>query len=123
IPLEQAHLSRTVSAESPWIPGGITTDADGRFSIRGVGRERVIELKISGPTVQTKQISVLTRDLAPFQVTHARRSPDWGITLYYGANFTHAAAPTKPVIGIVKDKDSGTPLDGVRIACFKTAEF
>src|SRR5262249_51712213 len=99
------------------------TDAEGRFSIRGIGRERVIELKVSGPTIQTKEISVLTRDVKPFQVTRGRRSTDWGISVYYGARFTHAAAPTKPVVGVVTDKDTGKPLAGVRIACFKTAEF
>ena len=83
----------------------------------------MIRLKVSGPTIQTKEISVLTRDIGPFRVNHGRGSPDWGIALYYGARFTHAAAPTKPVIGVVKDKDTGKPLAGVRIASDKTAEF
>ena len=61
--------------------------------------------------------------MSPFQVTNGRGSSDWGITLYFGASFTHAAAPTKPVFGVVKDKDTGKPLAGVRIRCNKTAEF
>jgi hypothetical protein len=65
----------------------------------------------------------LTRSTVPFRVTHGRGSPDWGIALYYGTTFTHAAAPTKPVIGVVKDKDTGKPLPGVRIASDRTAEF
>ena len=70
----------------------------------------MIELKISGPTIQIKEIKVLTRDAEPFRLTNGRHSPDWGIALYYGARFTHAAAPTKPVVGVVKDKDTGKPL-------------
>ncbi|MFI5456242.1 MAG: M56 family metallopeptidase [Isosphaerales bacterium] len=120
---ERAYLNRTLWSGGYKPTDAIVTDAQGRFSVTGVGRERVIELKISGPTVQFKEISVLTRDVEPFRVTYERRSPDWGVTLYYGANFTHAAAPTKPVIGVVKDRDTGKPLAGVRIASDKTAEF
>ena len=83
----------------------------------------MIRLKISGPTIQTKEIGVLTRAISPFQVNNGRGSPDWGIALYYGTRFTHAAAPTKPVIGVVKDKETGKPLAGVRIASDRTAEF
>ncbi len=120
---EQAHLTHTLWADGAGLTQSFTSDAEGRFSIRGVGRERVIELNISGPTVQSKPISVLTRVAEPFQMNLARRSPDWGITPYYGARFTHAAAPTKPVIGVVKDKDTGERLAGVRIAAYITAEF
>ncbi len=120
---EQTYLTHTISAEGSGLTATFTSDAEGRFSIRGIGRERVIELEIAGPTVQTKQICVLTRTVNPFQVNAGPGSPDWGITLYYGARFTHAAAPTKPVIGLVKDRDTGRPLAGVRIACNRTAEF
>jgi beta-lactamase regulating signal transducer with metallopeptidase domain len=120
---ERAYLTRTLWRGSDVAPPKIVTDAQGRFSIIGVGRERVIEIKVSGPMVQSKEIKVLTRDVEPFRVTSARGSSDWGIALYYGARFTHAAAPTKPVAGIVKDRDTGKPLAGVRIASDKTAEF
>src|SRR5262249_35868386 len=33
----------------------------------------------------------------------------------YGANFRHAAAPTRPVVGVVRDKDTKEPLAGVAI--------
>jgi hypothetical protein len=34
---------------------------------------------------------------------------------YYGANFRHAAAPTKPIVGVVRDKDTKKPLAGVTV--------
>ncbi len=120
---EQAYLTRSIRAEGAGLSTPLTSDAEGRFSIRGIGRERLLGLEISGPTIQTKAINVLTRTADPFRVNAGRRSPDWGIELYYGARFTHAAAPTKPVVGLVKDRDTGKPLAGVRIACNKTAEF
>ena len=121
--IEREYLKRKLRPRVSGLPVAITTDAEGRFSISDVGRERLIRLKVSGPTIQTKEIGVLTRDMDPFQVNHGRGSPDWGIALYYGTRFTHAAAPTKPVIGVIKDKDTGEPLAGVRIASDRTAEF
>jgi beta-lactamase regulating signal transducer with metallopeptidase domain len=119
---EQNYLDRSL-----WNAGGkasraVTTDADGRFTITGVGRERVVEVKYSGPTVTSKQIGILTRDAQPLVVTLARRSPDWGKWQFYGARFEHAAAPTKPVTGVVKDKDTGHPLAGVKIAASQRAD-
>ncbi len=121
--IEREYLKRKLLPRGSGLPITITSDVDGRFAIQGVGRERLIRLKLSGPTIQTKEIGVLTRDTKPFQVTNGRGSPDWGIALYYGTSFTHAAAPTKIVTGVVKDKDTGKPLPGVRIASNRTAEF
>jgi beta-lactamase regulating signal transducer with metallopeptidase domain len=121
--IERAHLKRKLLPRASGLPIAITTDSDGRFAIRGVGRERLIRLNVSGPTIQTKAIGVLTRDTAPFQVNHGRGSSDWGIALYYGNRFTHATAPTKLAIGVVKDLETGKPLGGVRIAVDRTAEF
>jgi beta-lactamase regulating signal transducer with metallopeptidase domain len=121
--LERAHLARKLWAGSSGVAEPIVTNSDGRFSIHGIGRERLIQLKVSGPTIHTKDISVLTRSTEPFRVNHGRGSPDWGVSLYYGATFTHAAAPAKMVVGVVKDKETGVPLAGVRIECNKTAEY
>jgi beta-lactamase regulating signal transducer with metallopeptidase domain/protocatechuate 3,4-dioxygenase beta subunit len=121
--LERKYLTHKLRSRGSGLPNPIMTDADGQFSIQGVGRERLVRLKLSGPTVQTKEILVLSRTGDPFSVTHARGSTDWGVSLYYGAQFIHAAAPTKPVVGVVKDKDTGKPLAGVRIECDKTAEY
>jgi beta-lactamase regulating signal transducer with metallopeptidase domain len=121
--LEREYLKRKLWPRASGLPVEFSTDADGRFSIAGIGRERLIRLKVTGSTVQSKEITVVTRSTAPFQVTCGRGSTDWGITLYYGSTFTHAAAPTKPVFGVVRDTDSGKPLTGVKIECNRTSEF
>jgi hypothetical protein len=121
--IERNYLKRKLWPRGSGLSIVITTDAQGHFSIAGVGRERLIRLNISGPTIQSKEISVLTRDVAAFHVNHGRGSPDWGIALYYGTHFTHAFAPTQPVSGIITDRETGKPLAGVRIASDKTAEF
>jgi beta-lactamase regulating signal transducer with metallopeptidase domain len=119
---EQTYLNRSI-----WNAGGkasraVVTDGDGRFTITGVGRERLIEVKYSGPKVTTKQIGILTRPTEPLVVALARRSPDWGKWQFYGARFEHVAAPTKPVIGVVRDKDTGQPLAGVKIVSNRRAD-
>ena len=35
--------------------------------------------------------------------------------VYYGARFDHAAVAARPIVGTVRDKDSGLPIAGVRI--------
>jgi beta-lactamase regulating signal transducer with metallopeptidase domain/protocatechuate 3,4-dioxygenase beta subunit len=120
---EAVNLTRKLWLRGSGLPNPVTTDRAGRFSIHGIGRERLIRLKLSGLTIQTKEISVLTRASEPFPVNLGRGSTDWGVILYYGARFTHVASPTKPLVGVVTDKDTGRPLAGVRIECDKTAEY
>ena len=45
-----------------------------------------------------------------------RRGGATGRDVYYGARFDFAAAPTKPIVGIVRDQDSGKPLAGVLVS-------
>ena len=80
VEIEREYLNRKLWPRDSGMPIAIVTDSDGRFSIRGVGAERLLRLAISGPTVQSKEINVLTRSSSPFQVTAGRGSPDWGIT-------------------------------------------
>ncbi len=121
--IERKYLAHKLWSGGSGLPGSVSTDSDGRFSLNGVGGEHLIRLTLSGPTIRTKEIGVLTRSIEPFTVNHGRGSTDWGVALYYGARFTYAAAPTKPVVGIVRDKDTGKPLAGVRIECNKTADY
>ena len=59
--IDREYLKRKLWPRTSGLPVAITTDSDGRFSIEGVGRERLIRLNVSGPTIQTKQINVVTR--------------------------------------------------------------
>ena len=43
------------------------------------------------------------------------------VTTYYGATFRHAAAPTKPIVGVVRDKDTKKPLAGITIRSYRLA--
>ena len=42
-----------LAASVAGLPQTLTTDRDGRFRLTGIGRERAVSLRISGPTIQT----------------------------------------------------------------------
>jgi beta-lactamase regulating signal transducer with metallopeptidase domain len=93
---------------------GITTGADGRFTIRGIGRERIVKLQIEGPAIETRQVFARTRPGRALVIPNQIGSPLNDLT-YYGASFDHAAAPSRAVRGVVRDKDTAQPIPGVTI--------
>jgi RNA polymerase sigma factor (sigma-70 family) len=114
-PVEGRYLERVHLAETPDVYPAVVTDADGRFEIKGVGRERVAHLTLEGPTIARQNLSVYTRPGKPVRAGGFARNPDSFRVTYYGANFDHTAAPTRPIVGVVRDKDTGKPLAGVTI--------
>ncbi len=95
----------------------VTTDAEGRFRMTGIGRERVVSLWIEGPTIATSfaDIHARTRPGPTYHLAGQRDKPEFGTLVFHGATFEQGAAPTRPIEGIVRDKDTGQPLAGVSI--------
>jgi protocatechuate 3,4-dioxygenase beta subunit len=90
-------------------------DRDGRFELRGLGRERVAGLTVSGPTIATQQVRVRTRPGETVRRPEWKDFPNSGGLTYYGAAFEHAVGPTRPVSGVVREKGSGKPLAGATV--------
>ena len=119
--IEQQYLSRYTTAPS----AAATTDAAGRFRLTGIGRERLVIAQLDGPTIASEYLHILTRPGEALKVPELEADPEYGspridIT-YYGADFRHVAGPTRPVAGVVRDKDTKKPLAGVTIRSEKLA--
>lgn len=101
------------------------TDADGRFRLTGMGRDRLITVRIDGPTIASQELKVLTQPGKSIEVQEVEPNPEYGIggltVTYLPATFKHVAVPTKPITGIVRDKDTGSPLAGVTVKTYKLA--
>jgi RNA polymerase sigma factor (sigma-70 family) len=95
-----------------------TTDAQGRFRLTGVGRNRIARIQLDGPTIASAYLHVVTRPGKAIAVT---RYEGWPATVYHPASFQHPAGPTRPIIGVVRDRDTKKPLTGVTIESNKLA--
>jgi RNA polymerase sigma factor (sigma-70 family) len=115
--LEQKYLPRsTITPASK-----LTADAEGRFRLTGIGRDRLVVARLDGPTIASQKLSILTRPGEALTVVPFR-FPAEGTTTYYGADFRHAAAPTRPIAGVVRDKDTKKPLAGIVIMSDRLAD-
>jgi len=99
-----------------------TTDRDGRFTIKGLGRERFVTLRVEGPTIVHRTIFAATRPGGLIEVP-GQWSPSDKLktSLVYGMPFDFAAAPCKPIVGVVRDKDTGKPIPGAIVTSFQFA--
>ncbi len=92
------------------MPAQALTGADGRFQLQGLGRERLAYLLIEGDTIESITCWVLMRDGKKLDLP---KDFSKGGEPTYPAMFDHIAAPTKPIIGTVRDKNTGKPLPGI----------
>jgi RNA polymerase sigma factor (sigma-70 family) len=113
--LARNHFTGLYSLAFDLLIPPVTTGADGRFEVRGVGRERLVRLRLEGPTVATQIVNAMTRPGEKIVLPLSRRYPKWETIAYHGAALEVPAEPTKPVVGVVRDRDTGRPLAGVTI--------
>src|SRR5580698_1047115 len=107
-PDRREPILRIKSAESvsDVLMPAVKTNAEGRFEIKGVGRDRLVDLVISGPRITTIEASILTRPLRPIPFKFHEIS---------GSQFERVAPPSVPVEGVVADEETGKPIPGARI--------
>jgi RNA polymerase sigma factor (sigma-70 family) len=84
-----------------------STDGKGRLHLAGLGQERMIEAVIEGPTIAVTRMWVLIR---PRPIPALKQ-----VVPVHPADFTHSAAPNRPIVGIVRDRDTKKPLAGATV--------
>ena len=110
---------------TPLWPGGRntwTTGADGRFEVQGIGRDRIARLEFHGGGVADGTLDVMARPAKapprarPLPSMRAGKPRSMAATLRgrssSGATFDYIAGPTKPIVGVVRLKGSGKPVEG-----------
>ncbi|WP_435017926.1 sigma-70 family RNA polymerase sigma factor [Tundrisphaera sp. TA3] len=95
-------------------PEAATTDAEGRFRIDGPGRDRIAVLLLSGPGIAAESLHVMGRD-DPEVRTVDKSWVEPRPFLIHPRRFQHVAAPSRPIEGTIRDRDTGRPIAGVLI--------
>ena len=109
-----------------WLPASLSmlipsvkTGSDGRFLLRGAGRERIVSILIQGPKIQTRFFQVMTRvgpsNSIPFPRTQPGQMALNTDILIYAIGFEDVAGPGRNVEGDVVDATTGQPVPGVII--------
>ena len=105
--------------------GSWTTDAEGRFEVRGVGRDRIIWLGLDGPGLAHLEAYAMAR---PSRTPPRPRPQPSGTSMemmlmsgpgpappLYGATFEVIIGPSKPIVGVVRIKGTGRPAAGITV--------
>jgi RNA polymerase sigma factor (sigma-70 family) len=89
-------------------PMTFTTDAEGKVTLSGFGRNRVLWLKLRGETVETRGMKAMTfpGPAESFDPKHP------GEDALFGDTFVQHLGPTKPIVGTVRDRKTGRPIAG-----------
>jgi protocatechuate 3,4-dioxygenase beta subunit len=103
---------KNLGAEALSMVTSATTDSDGRFRLTGFGRERVVHLLIRGKAIETAYLEVLTHT-GPVTGLFTGNGNDAA----YGATFERVCAPSKPIVGAVREKGTSKPLAGITVFC------
>ena len=102
--VQEMHDSQRITRSPSWkgLSTDLKTDNDGRFVLRGIGRDRSVTLHIGGPTVAHQMLEVSTQ-----KVVGGKPIDHKDVEI--------VAGPSKPIHGVVRAADSGQPVPGVWI--------
>jgi RNA polymerase sigma factor (sigma-70 family) len=108
------------SAAAAGLTQKAVTDADGKFTLSGFGRERIVVLRADGPAVATCLLNVMTSNRATVRGTRPVRNPDFSVEnvtydYAHGAAFDFVPGPSVVVEGAVRDQGRGQALAGVSV--------
>jgi RNA polymerase sigma factor (sigma-70 family) len=90
----------------PGQPPQVTTAADGRFRLTGLGRDRLVTLALEGSAILSTQHFAMTRPAAEIPA---------GLMRPGGVPMECVASASRSIRGVVRDKKNGKAVVGVKI--------
>ena len=118
-----ALFTGELDASVSGLPKSVRTGPDGRFRLNGVGRGRVVVLRIDGPAIATqKSVAVLANPAPLADARAAIKKTEPEATFSVNPTFEILVGPTQPIVGVVRDKDTGQPLAGAIVKSWITAQ-
>lgn len=118
--LDAIRKNGDYAIEKDWhrpLPGPLATaitGRDGRFRLAGIGRERLVNLRLNGPAIATASLCAMTRTGDTVANPKKGRANEGSFEIY-GAASDYVAAVSRPIRGVVRDKETGKPLAGVAV--------
>ncbi len=107
-PTNHISINPSLLNDSP-----IVTNANGEFSIAGIGDDRLVTLRLDGDSIVSTLIQVVTREMpavnAP-DVVVANRTKK-----IHGCTFVYASESIQWIEGTIRDKLSGQPINDVLV--------
>jgi RNA polymerase sigma factor (sigma-70 family) len=94
----------------PGQPPMTITDANGRFRLSGLGRDRLVSLAVEGPSLPRTGMMAVTRLNKPFPNPFQVEA----------GTFERVASSPRIIRGTVRDKATGKPLGGVELNVWRT---
>jgi len=115
IPVQEGMLRGWASDNIPSIFPAVTADREGRFTLTGIGRERIATLLVIGPGIETRFEFAVTRDMPAVKVAEFGPQIHGRDITYHGALFDLVGGPGLEIVGTVRDKDTGKLLAGITV--------
>lgn len=94
-----------------------TTDAEGRFELRDIGPQRLVQLLVAGEGIESTEI-VARNEPGEKIVIEGDRHEEVESHTVYPNEFLHVVGPSKPVEGRVLDLDTGEPIADAVVRAF-----
>jgi hypothetical protein len=95
------------------------SDKDGQVTLRGLSRDWLYYLRISGPTIVNVSAQLVARPADATEVDAAglwKQEKGPPRLMRYGSIFAITVEPCKPIYGVVREKGSGKPVADARVA-------
>lgn len=96
------------------------TNRDGEFQLQGVGDDQLAILRLDGPGIASTLLPVVARQMDA--VNTPGIDPQYRTGKTYGNKFSVAAEPSQLVRGVIRDRETGVGIAGVRVEIHQFAD-